>query len=284
MEEERFMVLGNNTNLRKIKEQIKDFAFVFDIDNTLISEDGDVDETFFSIADTMIDKDIKLTFATGRSYQFCKEVVERVKTKLPIICFDGQVLCTSELVFYKLVFPEISKVCLEKMKKDFYIYFEDTYEIVTFEATGVLIYSLEFSYPRKRIRIDPNMHLFKPLRIYLRKKKNYIEFDDEKIKELICFNDTYVKVYPKGIWMSLYPEKADKVDACLELCKLQGIDISQVVFFGDDYNDLRLMQECGISIAMGNSISDIMEIADIKIGTVKERGVSTFLKQILGFG
>ena len=79
----------------------------------------------------------------------------------------------------------------------------------------------------------------------------------------------------------LYPEKADKVDACLELCKMQGISISNVVFCGDNINDLRLMKECGISVAMGNSVNEITKIADIKIGTAKEKGVSTFLKHIL---
>lgn len=275
------MGLYNDLNFEKIKGNIRDYIFVFDIDNTLISDAGDVDEDFFEIAKAMIERKIKFTFATGRSYEFSKEVINRVETKLPVICFDGQVLCTSKTVLYKNAFSEISTVYLEKLEKDFYIYVEDTFEIVTTEERGALLYSLEFNYPRKHIRVESRIQSHNPMRIYLRKKKKDIEFDEQKIRELICFNNFNVKVYPEEIWMMIYPENIDKMDACLELCKLQELDISHIVFFGDDYNDIRLMQECGFSIAMGDAICEIIEIADIKIGTVKEKGVSSFLRQIL---
>ena len=129
------MVLSNNRDLCRIQEHIGDYTFVFDIDNTLISEDGNVDEAFFSLARIMINRGLKLTFATGRSYESCKVVVDRVQPILPIICFDGQVLCTSQKVFYKLVFQKISKAYLDDLRKDFYVYFEDTYEIVALEST-----------------------------------------------------------------------------------------------------------------------------------------------------
>ena len=267
--------------LRRIREHVKDYIFVFDIDNTIVSDVGEVDNEFFEIAEAMISRDIRLTFATGRSYECSRKIVERAKTKLPVICFDGQVLCTSKKVLYKHVISEISKTMFEELKKDFYVYFEDTYEIVTYDKKAMLFYSIEFDYPRKRIKIDPNMHLIKPLRIYLRKKNQDIESDEDKIIELVCDKDIKLKTFPKGVWMMLYPKKADKLDACLELCKLQGMDMRKVIFFGDDYNDLKLMRKCGISIAMGDSINKIIATADFKIGSVKEKGISTFLNHIL---
>lgn len=267
--------------LRKIRKYVKEYIFVFDIDNTIVSDCGDVDSDFFKIAETMISRDIRLTFATGRSYEESKKIVERVKTRLPIICFDGQVLCTYNNVLYKHTISEISKKIFEELKKSFYIYFEDTYEIVTYDKKAMLFYSIEFNYPRKQIKIDPNMNLKNPLRIYLRKKNQDIRGNVNKIIELVGDKDIKVKVFPKGTWMMLYPEKTDKAEACLELCKLQGIDIEKVIFFGDDYNDLKLMQKCGIGIAMGDAVNKIIATADLKIGSVKEKGISDFLKNML---
>lgn len=165
------MVSGYNQKLIRLQEHTTDYMFVFDIDNTIVSEEGELDDDFFEIAAKMIDRDIKLTFATGRSYELCKIILDRVKTKLPIICFNGQVLCTSESILYKNVFLNKSKTLLEELKKDFYIFLEDTYEIVTPETKGTLFYNLEFGFPRKRIKVEPYINLFNPIRIYLRKKK-----------------------------------------------------------------------------------------------------------------
>lgn len=275
------MVLDNDLVFRRIQKHIEDYTFVFDIDNTIVSDDGDVDDEFFQIAETMVDRNLNFTFATGRSYYFCKEVVERVKSKLPVICFDGQVLCDSETVMYKKAFTEIKESYIEELKKDYYIYFEDTYEIVTLEKTGVLFYSIEFGYPRKCIRVEHKIPSFDPIRIYFRKKRNDIEIKKEIIEESVYPEEIYTKVFPKGVWIMISPKTVDKIDACLELCKAYNIDINNIIFFGDDYNDLQLMRKCGTSVAMGDSIKDIIEIADLKIGSVKEKGVSTFLKKLI---
>ncbi|WP_278184409.1 HAD family hydrolase [Clostridium cellulovorans] len=38
----------------------------------------------------------------------------------------------------------------------------------------------------------------------------------------------------------------------------------RVMFFGDDVNDIELIKECGIGVAMGNAIEKVKNVANYK--------------------
>jgi hydroxymethylpyrimidine pyrophosphatase-like HAD family hydrolase len=52
--------------------------------------------------------------------------------------------------------------------------------------------------------------------------------------------------------------------------------------FGDDYNDLELFRAAGHSVAMGNAVDDLKEIASEVTLTNDEDGVAVVLERILG--
>jgi hydroxymethylpyrimidine pyrophosphatase-like HAD family hydrolase len=76
--------------------------------------------------------------------------------------------------------------------------------------------------------------------------------------------------------------KSSKENAVKYLIESLGYKMSDVMCFGDDFNDLGLFQSCGISIAMGNAIKELKEIATEITETNDNDGVALILERILG--
>ncbi len=72
----------------------------------------------------------------------------------------------------------------------------------------------------------------------------------------------------------------DKASAVAAWCQAEGIDRSEVVAFGDQHNDITLLEWAGHGVAMGNGHPEVRSRADEVIGTNADDAVATFLDQI----
>lgn len=67
--------------------------------------------------------------------------------------------------------------------------------------------------------------------------------------------------------------QASKAEGLKRLCAFWGIDIRRTAAFGDSMNDLEILQEAGIGIAMGNAIDDLKKEADYVTAPIGQDGV-----------
>lgn len=56
--------------------------------------------------------------------------------------------------------------------------------------------------------------------------------------------------------------------------KSQGLSMSQVIAFGDNFNDLSMLKSAGLGVAMGNASDEVKAHADLVIGTNTETGIA----------
>lgn len=59
----------------------------------------------------------------------------------------------------------------------------------------------------------------------------------------------------------------------------QGLSMSQVMAFGDNYNDLSMLTSAGLGVAMGNAAEDIKAGADLVIGNNTEPCIAELIKK-----
>lgn len=59
----------------------------------------------------------------------------------------------------------------------------------------------------------------------------------------------------------------------------EGLSMDQVIAFGDNYNDLSMLESAGLGVAMGNADEAIKARADLVIGTNLETGIAETLYQ-----
>ena len=66
------------------------------------------------------------------------------------------------------------------------------------------------------------------------------------------------------------------------LCNKKGISREEIIAFGDNYNDIEMIEYAGIGVAVGNAEESVKKSADYVCLTNYEDGVGRFLKDYLG--
>ncbi|MCG8706918.1 pyridoxal phosphatase [Brenneria sp. 4F2] len=63
----------------------------------------------------------------------------------------------------------------------------------------------------------------------------------------------------------------------------QGLDMSEVIAFGDNFNDLSMLENSGLGVAMGNSADEVKAHADLVIGSNEEPVIAEVIQaRVLG--
>ena len=85
-----------------------------------------------------------------------------------------------------------------------------------------------------------------------------------------------------GDWMVDFTHStATKAAAVEAYASLHGIAPSQVIAAGDSYNDLPLLEACGLRVAMGNAVPELKAMADYVAPTVDEDGLAVAIEEFV---
>ena len=84
----------------------------------------------------------------------------------------------------------------------------------------------------------------------------------------------------KATYLEIMPLGVTKAEAVKVLCSRMGIVPEQMIAFGDHFNDLAMLREAGLGIAMGNSPAEIQRAADMVAKTNDEDGVAEILERL----
>lgn len=87
---------------------------------------------------------------------------------------------------------------------------------------------------------------------------------------LPVFDSPMCDINPKGV---------SKATGIQRICGMMGIGMEQVIAFGDDRNDLEMIAEAGIGVAMGNGIQAVKDAADYVTAPCEELGVVRALQR-----
>jgi Cof subfamily protein (haloacid dehalogenase superfamily) len=85
--------------------------------------------------------------------------------------------------------------------------------------------------------------------------------------------DTYIEVAPKSI------SKASALRLLLE--KKYDIRMDEVMAFGDNYNDIELLQQVGFGVAVANAREEVKAVANEITASNKEEGVALMIEKYL---
>jgi len=88
--------------------------------------------------------------------------------------------------------------------------------------------------------------------------------------------------FSKANYLEILPAGVNKAKGLKVLGKALGLDLSQIATIGDAPNDLEMLRESGLAIAMGNASSEVKEAADWIVGTNDEGGVGQAIRRLLG--
>ena len=67
------------------------------------------------------------------------------------------------------------------------------------------------------------------------------------------------------------------------MIKLLDISLNEIVSFGDDINDMEMLQICGTGVAVSNAVMDVKAVADCVALSNDEDGVAEWLEKNICF-
>ncbi len=104
-------------------------------------------------------------------------------------------------------------------------------------------------------------------------------FDDSLADRLAaCLPNCDCLRFSGSAWYKFTKKEATKENAIQKVCKYCGINLKDVIAFGDDAPDIGMLKLCGTGVAMGNAIDCVKEVADIVIGNNDEDGIANYLE------
>jgi Cof subfamily protein (haloacid dehalogenase superfamily) len=78
-------------------------------------------------------------------------------------------------------------------------------------------------------------------------------------------------------YLEMLPLGCNKLTAAEAVAKHLGIEMNQVIAFGDNKNDLELLLGAGLGVAMGNAHADVLSQVKVKIGHHNTDAIARFL-------
>lgn len=86
----------------------------------------------------------------------------------------------------------------------------------------------------------------------------------------------------EGFFCEIAPAGVDKWTAVRTVAALRGVPLDAVCAVGDDVNDLPMIREAGLGIAMGNALPVVKEAADYVAPTHDQEGLAEVVAWLLG--
>ena len=93
------------------------------------------------------------------------------------------------------------------------------------------------------------------------------------------FADCFSQVLSEPFFFEIMRKGTSKGNGVEKAAQALSLSMDRVMTFGDQNNDLSMIRQAGIGVAMGNACPELKEAADVVIGTNEEDGIAHFLEE-----
>jgi len=275
--------------MKKIKDiHLNKFKLIVsDIDGTLIGSDHILSSFTKKTIFRLRDAGYAFTVATGKNMPATIDMADELEIDFPLILINGGMLQTRQGEMYSVtslpldVTDDVIDIC-EAQDKDLVIYIDNGIYIKEMNENIYPIYSnvksglFEISNwgTIKEILNRAN----KCLVVDSFDRKNLIEMGIVFEKEL---NERADVLHASSKLVEVMPKGVTKVSGISKLAARMGVDMEEIMAFGDYNNDIEMLSSAGLGVAVENASPRAKAAADLVIGSVSENGPAVFLNKLL---
>jgi hypothetical protein len=113
--------------------------------------------------------------------------------------------------------------------------------------------------------------------------KHCMRLLDAAFGDRIVQQDLAVPAYGVEV-LEVFDVAVNKWEGILHVARRHGISPAEIVAIGDDVNDLPMLRQAGLGVAMGNARAEAKAAARRVIGTNAEDGLARFLEELVAGG
>jgi len=267
--------------------------YISDLDGTLFNSKKEVSDFTVDTLNKFIESGGLFTVATARTSYGCDYRLDKIKLNLPAILMNGVFLYSfngKKYIDVKKINPlmvaQIEKV-LNKYKNFGFMYTYKNNKISIFYKNKDDLRHTQY-YSDRAIASCEEITLVKDF-TEAAKNKDVVYFaltGQEKIirdiwqeiKKIAGLGSViYLNIYNDLYCLEIFDKDASKANALKRLKSIVGAD--EVIVFGDNHNDIDIMQAADKSYAPENAVNEVKEMATGIIDSCDEDGVAKFIKQ-----
>lgn len=268
----------------KLAKSKKISLVVCDCDGTILDEQKRIDPELRETVQALQERGISFTLASGRNYFLMRPIVEELSVTLPYITDNGGNLYQGDHRLINNILPaeELSFIAswLFLHRLPFLLYTDMT----------VYTYAMTSSLERFIQRLEGLMKncAYQEDQTFDQKTCYKITVDSTGIIEMDQYAEEFHKEFPdvnihpsEGKLYTITSLSATKGNALMQLAESLKIPLEEIMVFGDNHNDISMLEEAGWGVAVANAEKDVQEAADDICGSSEEAGVSQYLIQYL---
>ncbi len=271
-----------------------------DLDGTLLSPKGEVTPRTKAAIHRALKAGLLVCFATGRNWTESRMVLEAVEHYSSAVFVGGAMVIDTE--------KEITlhrQLMESKLAADICRVFEDAgHAALALQDTAIVgfDYLMTANVPLShstehwtkvtsakvqfvpRLSEHPHPHTVRvgivaePAEVT--KVKKTLE---AKFAERIVTQSIFVPVHNVDV-LEVFDPSVNKWQGLLQVAKHHKIDPKQIIAVGDDVNDLAMIKDAGLGVAMGNAKPEVKAIAKRVIKANAEEGLAEFLEELVDKG
>lgn len=292
--------MGGNQVKRRGKRREKekemrrnDTLYISDLDGTLLNSQSEVSDASAEMLNEAIAEGALFSIATARTPCTVARIMEKVKSRLPYIVMTGVAGWNPEDGSY----THKQTIPAEEAEHILNIFRSHSVPVFVYCLRGNMIHvyhsgplsdeerefmkGREGRYKTFHVPADGcselpehlgDVALFYSIQPTELSRPAYLEIKRECRCNPLFYHDIYGE---ETAVLEVFSSKASKAEAIGWLRKSTGA--RRVVVFGDNVNDIPMMREADLSVAVGNAIPEVKEIADIIIGKNTDDSVARFI-------
>lgn len=265
-----------------------------DLDGTLLNSDKQLSPENRAALEKAAGEGVEIVPATGRFYKGMPEIIRELPFVRYVISINGaqvydavngKTVCSSEISWERAVFVMEHLDTLDTI----YDCYQDGWGWMTEEfynkadRYAAHIHSLEMI---KKLRTP-----VPELKAYLTAKAQGVQkvqafFKDMELREEVLkslpdeFPDLVITTSIVNN-IEINSREATKGVALEKLAAYLGIPLESTMAFGDDTNDITMLEAAGIGVAMGNAYDEVKQSADFVTRDCDENGVAYAINHFL---
>jgi Cof subfamily protein (haloacid dehalogenase superfamily) len=260
-----------------------------DIDGTLLNSKHQITEETKAVIEKIArEKDISVVLVSARMPKGILFLQEQLNIVEPIICYSGALIISksSEILLTKTIsVNHIKKIYALAKEHDihmslykdneWYVEKMDEWTLQESRITNVIPIEIEFN---ELLDLWEEMNCGAN-KILCMGNSELIQSLNKEVK-LNKLDD--INAHPsKPTYLEVMPGEASKTSAIDYLRRKLGVEQSEILAIGDNYNDIDMIEYAGLGIAMGNAPEEVKKYADSVTYSNDENGVARALEKYI---
>lgn len=257
-----------------------------DIDGTLLNKDRELSQRTIDVVQGI--SPIPFILISSRMPKAMIHLQKELGiTNFPMVAYNGALIVNQNKVIFSEeigsnVTNEIAKFC-KKTSIHISLYHNDDWFVPAMDYWA--------DREQNNTKVIPHVRpIQKTLIKWMEEKKGAHKImcmgEENEIEQLSLFlqkefEHEVIGYRSKATYLEISPRNISKKTAIELLLKLEypSIGLENVIAFGDNYNDIEMLQSVGVGVAMQNAIDSVLAVAKKKTLSNKEDGVAVFLEQ-----